>query len=76
MDKVLENVFILEQGEDYEGSHILGIYSNEVSALWDLAKAFNSRVILSSSSLHLYQLVRAKLLVSTSGEILPMLFIL
>ena len=43
LDKVLEKVFIFEQGENYEGSHILGIYSNEDSALWDLAKAFNKR---------------------------------
>ena len=43
MDKVLEKVFILEKGEDYEGSHICGVYADEDVALRDLAIAFNKR---------------------------------
>ena len=36
-------VYVLEQGEDHEGSRILGLYSTEHSALWELAIAFNKR---------------------------------
>lgn len=37
----MDKVFIFEKGEDYEGSHVLGIYASEDSALRDLAIAFN-----------------------------------
>jgi hypothetical protein len=36
-------VYILEQGEDYEGGSILDIYGNKDSALRDLAECFNHR---------------------------------
>ena len=36
-------VYILEQGQDYEGGSILGIYNNENSALRELAECFNHR---------------------------------
>lgn len=39
----MDKVFVFEKGEDYEGSHICGIYATEDSALRDLAIAFNRR---------------------------------
>jgi hypothetical protein len=34
-------VYVFEQGVDREGGHIVGLYNNEDSALWDLAVVFN-----------------------------------
>jgi hypothetical protein len=39
----MDKVFILEQGTDYEGSSVLGIYASEDAALRDLAVAYNKR---------------------------------
>ena len=36
-------VYVLERGKSHENDHLVGLYNNEDSALWDLAIAFNER---------------------------------
>jgi hypothetical protein len=37
----MSTVYIFEKGELHEGGEVLGVYNNEMSALWELAIAFN-----------------------------------